>query len=432
MDSSRFSNPLVMAFIATVICTLFSLAYSTIGCFDNLYPISLLLYAPLTNIIHQLFLRKQRNTKSLIILSSILVLAMESLIFIVDRGQSILRNVMALPVLVSLEAFSIKLVLKPIRYNSLLRIFDFSVIFYLVTVILISMNSYTLEESYLAISGVALAFLGVLVARNRLSKVPILLIISVLIVFVTMQAMGLSEYVREGVDALINLFSKFVESFMGLIARIMALLPSIPHKRGGNLIPVVSDSSYRVSDVVAITVSARILSITTVVVTLVVSILIAIRLLGRKKIGRHGRRQDARGVGNDGITFFKAIGKSIKAVKRKLTTRKFLHVNRNNSLGLYFLMEKKFGRTQYARMKDETPMSFISRCMQYFPSGLQPWGLVVSNDMQRYLYSSDFLSLPDLVFASQFRKELYRICVSMYWVSLRRKLSIYRIRSVKR
>lgn len=423
MDNTKLSNPLIMAFVASAVCTFYSLLYNTMSFDGFLYPISLIVFSPIVSVFFSLYLMRQRSTKNLILVSSLIVLLYEVAIFLVDKEHSFIWNIMAVPVVVAIVSMAIYIELRPLCYNKVLRFFDFSVILYLFTLISLTHDTYSLDKTYLPLLSIAFAFLAVIAKRSRLSKIPVIVLLGSFIFFLISKASSFSFYVKEGVNAIIRFCSFLMNSFMNFIQMLLSLLPKFPHAKGGNLIPVVNDNAYKVSDVVSSPIDERILSIGVVAISVLVALALAIHFLGSRRIGgkkKHGRKDL---VKEQHPKFSEALGMFFSSIRKRIRTNRYLRRNKNNAIGLFFIIKKRMRNTEFEMKVGETPNAFLNRVEGCFSSDDVKKGIsVIRDQFEMCVYSNNAIELSDLDFASDLRRELLRIRLSQRIKRIRQRI----------
>ena len=378
--------------LSSMVCVAYNLVFQAAQ--NSFFPIVLLVYSPLMVILNDLFLRKERSIRVLIIFNTSLILAMGIVVFFVHREKALFWRVMACPFLIFFSASSVEFCTKPISYGALLRTFDVSILVFLLTCGYISMHS--LQESMIfpAIVGASISLFTVIFLRqlgdgNRRSW--LVTIFCAFFVFLLILIMlGYAPVAGGGLVRVWNWLVHICELISVFFNWLFSLLPQLFPVSGGDLIPLVTDDPYRTKGLVSGTLSDHMLEIIVIVVGSIVGFFVLLYFVKGLHLERRKRHSTLQKRRIHSVRFFSGISRAIRQFVLNIEGRIYIARNKGNALGLYFWMIRMLRNDEWEKKPAETPRCFLLR----LEASLSAMGMAfefapVASSLELLFYSPD-------------------------------------------
>lgn len=413
MTEHRISAALsVQIVLASIVCTAYNLVFQET--LNSFFPTVLLAYAPSMVLCNDLFLKKERSMRSLILFDTCLILVMEAVVFFVHADRTLIWRVLACPFLIFFSAYSVGLCTKPISYRTLLRTFDTSILVLLCTFAYISMHAYPVRIAYAAIIGASVSLFTVIFfrqAENGTRKSWIITCVCAFLVLLLMFVMiGYAPAVGGGLIWLWHGILRIGGLFSHFFDWLFSLLPKVGHVPDNNLIPWGTDDQFKMKGVVTEPLTDNMFAIVVIVVGSIVGFFIllyflrGVHLEGRKRSGSVKKRRIY------SVRFFSGIRKAFGTLILKVKGRMFIARSKENAVGLYFWLVKTLRKHEWRKEVGETPRGFLMK----LEDSLASVGMVfdfdrIATGVEVFFYSPDSSVPMQLSEALTIRKSVRRI-----------------------
>lgn len=369
-----------------------TIAVSLLGLFLEPSALStaiLLLYAPLISVLNKIYLRKERSLSMLLGFDSVFFV-IATIIFILEaRELSIIERLISIPLFTAFTAYAIKDSIKePVDY-SILRIFDFTLITFLV---IFGYSSFygNLDKPaiFIQLSGIVTSLFALITERAggikklRPSTIAIMAATSALVLLLSHYASILGD----GAIYLGNLIMAIGYMFYRFFDWLFSLIPKFPPVLNNSYIPNASDNKYRNPDVLTSTISDNTFKLIIICIMTLVALIILVLVLRKVKVRHNGKERNRDVTRISSMPFLKAISNAISSVKRMIKLQGFIHRNKNNSIGLALWLERKLRRTGRCKRDGECYYDFAVRLAGEYN---RPELLSAAADIDRTLYSGE-------------------------------------------
>lgn len=351
--------------LGAVLCALVYMMSASVSHIGELYPLGLIVYAPLAYGLNRLFLRQQRTVRVLIIFNLCLS-AIAIAILICSAGRYGIGGIIfAVIFLLACTANGAYLCITPPALKYLLLTLDASMI---LLIILISMVV-TLEKGFSFLLPVTIAFpsalLGVVSLRldQRIGSRELGFLggaFAGLFVLVWLLISWVAAPAGHGVVALWNGFLAILKAIWDLIFRFLLFLSSLIPEKDMEILPLHQETLRIETENLAAENANTLLVF--LLGFLSIAFLIALLLfLGRMKlVGKKTRALQTHPV-RMRISLLHGLRTLLTRFAAWLRIRTFLWKNRSTAIGLYYILINKCRLSPWRKRSEETPREFLTR-----------------------------------------------------------------------
>lgn len=372
----------------------------------------LMLYAPLVSILNKLYLRKERSLSILLGFDSIFFVIATILFIITARELSIIERLISIPLFTAFTANAIKDSIKDPGDYSILRLFDFTLISFLVIFCYSSFYE-TLDKSviFIQLSGIITSLFALITERAggikklRPSTIAIMIATSGLVLLLSHYASILGD----GAIYLGNLIMAIGYLFYRFFDWLFSLIPKFPPVLNNSYIPNASDNKYRNPDVLTSTISDNTFKLIIIGIMTLIALIILVLVLRKVKVRHNGKEKGRNVTKISSMPFLKALSNAAASIKRMIKLQSFIHRNKNNSIGLALWLERKLRRTDRCKKDGECYYDFAMRLATEYN---RPELRIAADDIDRTLYSGKKNKPSEVPIAKEIRRTVRKEILS--------------------
>ena len=331
----------------------------------DFYPLMLFFYVIVITLSVHLFLRKKRTVRSLIVLAFTIGFMAEVAIIIFSNGD-LMGKIRAIPFLFFFTAYAIRREIKGTSDKIVLRTFDISVIFLILTSIYTAYYGYLPEISYPSLLSVIISLATLIILRQssttRSGHNWLMTALSILLlVFFTILLSDASAILGRGVEVIRGILQDLARGLLAFANWLFSLIPRLFHLTDGGYIYWESDDKYRGGYVENGTLSSRILEIILITIGLVIGLIIRLHFMKYFHVGgkkeKKGNTISEKRTEDLGLMIRRVLAFLLISFKSKNYIRK----HRNEADGMYFWLVNALKRDEQGKRKGESPREFLCR-----------------------------------------------------------------------
>ena len=361
----------------------------------SLFPSILVVYAPLSAFFNVLLFERDASKSIIMVINVAAVAVFSFFVFFFSTSSMVLYRLICIPFFIAYDAYSLKLAENDVSYGTFIRFFDFSLVMFLVVMIYAEGRAEPVSIINASLLSLISSIVSILVMRHDGDSLAgwASTILSVAIVALLI---GLfSGYAGVAGGSLITLWNG-IKHAIGIIysflAWLFSLLPKAEAEPMGEMFQPSYEFIHEIGGLQGEQTGGGIVFFIVLVILITIALAVFLVFKIRKtRLVFHAAPKRRKKIVSTSLA--KGLLRAFSSICSFFRVRKYVFLNRNNSIGLYFWFCIALSRSRWHKRADETPRNFVTRLMALMPEIPIP---DISDNIDKVFYGPDDV-LPEKV-----------------------------------
>lgn len=352
---------------SAILCTFWGMFFNEGSL--SLFPAILILYAPLSAFVNVLLFEGARSRSIIIIINVAVLAAFSALVCFFSTSSMILYRLICIPFFIAYDVYSLKLAENDVSYGTFIRFFDFSLVMFLVVMIYAEGHTEPVSIINTSLLSLLASICAILVMRHDGDSLSgwASTILSVAIVALLIGLLsGYAGLAGGSLIAIWNGLKNAIFSIYSFLVWLFSLLPKAKAEPMGEIFQPSYEFIHETEGLRGEQTGGGIVFF--IVLVILITIALAVLLIFKIRKTRlvfHTAPKKREKIFSTSI--YKGLLMAFSSICSFFRIRKYVFVNRNNSVGLYFWFCMALYRSRWHKRADETPRNFLNRLMTIMP-----------------------------------------------------------------